>query len=37
MRVCGADIPIPYNPILEKNAVPTPEKIESAVRKAMAL
>ena len=26
MRVCGADIPIPYNPILEKNAVPTPEK-----------
>ena len=37
MRVCGADIPIPYNPILEKNAVPSPEKIESAVRKAMAL
>ena len=37
MRVCGAAIPIPYNPILEKNAVPTPEKIESAVRKAMAL
>ncbi len=31
-RVAGYDIPIPYNPNLERNAVPTPERIEQAVR-----
>lgn len=31
-RVAGYDIPIPYNPNLERNAVPTPERIEKAVR-----
>ncbi|MGA2762747.1 MAG: alpha-ketoacid dehydrogenase subunit beta [Spirochaetia bacterium] len=31
-RVAGFDIPIPYNPNLERNAVPTPEKIERAAR-----
>lgn len=34
-RVCGLDIPIPYNPVLEKNAVPTPEKIEAAIRQLL--
>ncbi len=31
-RVAGLDVPIPYNPTLERNAVPTPERIERAVR-----
>lgn len=31
-RVAGFDIPIPYSPNLERNAVPTPERIEDAVR-----
>lgn len=31
-RVCGADVPIPYNRELEKNAVPTAAGIEAAVR-----
>jgi len=31
-RVAGFDIPIPYNPNLERNAVPTPERIERAAR-----
>ncbi|TVQ24597.1 MAG: alpha-ketoacid dehydrogenase subunit beta [Spirochaetaceae bacterium] len=35
-RLGGLDIPIPYNPELERNAVPTPEKIEQAIRDLMA-
>ena len=35
-RVAGYDIPIPYNPNLERNAVPTPERIEKAVRDSIA-
>jgi acetoin:2,6-dichlorophenolindophenol oxidoreductase subunit beta len=35
-RVAGYDIPIPYNPNLERNAVPTPERIEKAVRELLA-
>lgn len=35
-RVAGYDIPIPYNPNLERNAVPTPERIEKAVRDLLA-
>lgn len=31
-RVAGFDIPVPYSPNLERNAVPTPERIEQAVR-----
>lgn len=31
-RLAGLDIPIPYNPELERQAVPTPEKIEQAIR-----
>lgn len=31
-RVAGFDIPVPYSPNLERNAVPTPERIEEAVR-----
>ncbi|HRZ90322.1 MAG TPA: transketolase C-terminal domain-containing protein, partial [Spirochaetia bacterium] len=31
-RVAGFDIPVPYSPNLERNAVPTPERIEDAVR-----
>ncbi len=30
-RVAGLDVPIPYNPHLERNAVPTPESIESNI------
>lgn len=35
-RVAGYDVPIPYNRMLEKNAVPTPERIERAVRELLA-
>jgi len=35
-RVAGYDIPIPYSPILEKSAVPTPERIERAIRDLVA-
>lgn len=31
-RVCGLDVPIPYNRELKRNAVPTVEKIEAAVK-----
>ncbi|MCI8939318.1 MAG: alpha-ketoacid dehydrogenase subunit beta [Dorea sp.] len=31
-RVCGLDVPIPYNRELERNAVPTVEKIEAAIK-----
>ena len=31
-RVAGLDVPIPYNPVLEANVVPTLEKIISAAR-----
>ncbi|OQX28972.1 MAG: alpha-ketoacid dehydrogenase subunit beta [Spirochaeta sp. LUC14_002_19_P3] len=34
-RVAGLDVPIPYNPNLERNAVPTPERIESNIRELM--
>jgi acetoin:2,6-dichlorophenolindophenol oxidoreductase subunit beta len=35
-RVTGYDVPIPYNPKLERAAVPTPERIERAVRELVA-
>jgi len=35
-RVTGYDIPIPYNPNLERNAVPTPERIEEAIRSLLS-
>lgn len=35
-RVCGLDVPVPYCPELEKNIVPTAEKITAAVRELMA-
>jgi pyruvate/2-oxoglutarate/acetoin dehydrogenase E1 component len=35
-RVAGYDVPIPYNPKLERAAVPTPERIERAVRDLLA-
>jgi len=31
-RVAGLDVPIPYNPVLEANVVPTTEKILAAAR-----
>jgi pyruvate/2-oxoglutarate/acetoin dehydrogenase E1 component len=31
-RVAGLDVPIPYNPVLEANVVPTLEKIIAAAR-----
>jgi pyruvate/2-oxoglutarate/acetoin dehydrogenase E1 component len=31
-RVCGLDVPIPYCPILEKNVVPSEEKLINAVK-----
>lgn len=31
-RLGGLDVPIPYNPELERNAVPTPERIRDAIR-----
>jgi pyruvate dehydrogenase E1 component beta subunit len=31
-RVAGIDVPIPYNPELERNAVPTAERIEANIR-----
>lgn len=31
-RLCGLDVPIPYCPELEKNVVPTEEKIKEAVK-----
>jgi pyruvate/2-oxoglutarate/acetoin dehydrogenase E1 component len=34
-RVAGLDVPIPYNPNLERLAVPTPERIETAVRELL--
>jgi len=34
-RLCGLDIPIPYCPELERNAVPTEEKIKEAVYQLM--
>jgi acetoin:2,6-dichlorophenolindophenol oxidoreductase subunit beta len=35
-RVAGYDVPIPYNPKLERAAVPTLERIERAVRDLLA-
>ena len=34
-RVAGLDVPIPYNPNLERLAVPTPERIETAIRELL--
>jgi pyruvate dehydrogenase E1 component beta subunit len=34
-RVCGEDVPIPYNPELERNAVPTVERIVEAVKRTV--
>lgn len=34
-RVCGVDVPIPYNPVLERSAVPTPERIEGQIREML--
>ncbi len=35
-RVCGLDVPIPYNPVLEANVVPTEARIVAAVRDLVA-
>ena len=35
-RLCGADVPIPYNPKLEASVVPTVDTILSAMRELMA-
>lgn len=34
-RVGGAFCPVPFNPVLEEQAFPTPEKIEAAVRSTL--
>ena len=34
-RIGGADAPIPYNPNLEKHAVPTPDKVKAAVQELL--
>lgn len=34
-RLGGLDIPIPYNPELERQAVPTPERIEATIRELL--
>ncbi|MFO8065246.1 MAG: alpha-ketoacid dehydrogenase subunit beta [Spirochaetia bacterium] len=34
-RIGGADSPIPYNPNLEKHAVPTPDKVKAAIRELL--
>jgi pyruvate dehydrogenase E1 component beta subunit len=34
-RLGGLDVPIPYNPELERNAVPTAEKIEANIRELL--
>ncbi|MFW5797699.1 MAG: alpha-ketoacid dehydrogenase subunit beta [Spirochaetota bacterium] len=34
-RVGGAEAPIPYNPTLEKQAVPTPETVKVAIRELL--
>ncbi len=35
-RLGGLDIPIPYNPELERNAVPTPERIRETIQGLLA-
>ena len=35
-RLGGLDIPIPYNPELERNAVPTPERIRETIQGMLA-
>lgn len=35
MRLGGTDVPIPYSPELEKNVVPTAEKVRDAVRELL--
>lgn len=35
MRLAGKDVPIPYNPILEKAVVPSQEEIEDAIIKGI--
>ncbi|MFA5514158.1 MAG: alpha-ketoacid dehydrogenase subunit beta [Sphaerochaetaceae bacterium] len=34
-RICGLDVPIPYNPNLEAQVVPTEEKITAAIRELL--
>jgi pyruvate dehydrogenase E1 component beta subunit len=34
-RIGGTDVPVPYNPELERNAVPTREKVTQAVRELL--
>src|SRR5262249_10277474 len=34
-RVTGADVPMPYAHVLEKECLPTPERVIAAVRKAL--
>jgi len=34
-RLCGLDVPIPYNPNLEAQVVPTEEKITAAIRELL--
>lgn len=35
-RVCGMDVPIPYNPTLEAHVVPTAERIRAALQDLLA-
>ncbi len=35
-RLGGMDVPIPYNPELERNAVPNPERIRAAIQEVLA-
>ncbi|MCQ7020532.1 hypothetical protein M9Y09_18755 [Clostridioides difficile] len=30
--ICGTDVPIPYNPALEKEVVPRDDEIEEAIK-----
>jgi acetoin:2,6-dichlorophenolindophenol oxidoreductase subunit beta len=36
MRLGGADVPIPYNPVLERAAVPQEDDIVTAVRRLVS-
>jgi pyruvate dehydrogenase E1 component beta subunit len=35
LRICGADVPIPYNPKLEASIVPTTPVILDGIKKVM--
>jgi len=35
-RIAGLDVPMPFAPILEKEAIPSPERIAAGIREALA-